>query len=98
MFPTAKWSQSVNFNICKNYCKKTRLQFVSVCSLLCVLCGRCNVSASPTDVSPTENSWMLHPLEKVSLGYFAPDRTIPSPKFDFLIFLIIILGSLYGCD
>jgi hypothetical protein len=58
----------------------------------------CNVSLSPTDVSPTENSWMLHPLDKVSLGYFAPDRTIPSPNFDFLIFLIIILGGLYGCD
>ncbi len=42
------------------------------------LVGRCNVSPSPTDVSPTENSWMLHPLDKVSLGYFAPDRTIPS--------------------
>ena len=28
----------------------------------------CNVSPSPTDVSPTENSWMLHPLDKVSLG------------------------------
>jgi hypothetical protein len=27
-----------------------------------------NVSPSPTDVSPTENSWMLHPLDKVSLG------------------------------
>jgi hypothetical protein len=39
---------------------------------------RCNVSPSPTDVSPTENSLMLHPLNKVSLGYFAPDRTIPS--------------------
>jgi hypothetical protein len=59
---------------------------------------RCNVSPSPTDVSPTENSWMLHPLDKVFRGYFAPDRTIPSPNFDFLIFLIIILGGLYGCD
>jgi hypothetical protein len=58
----------------------------------------CNVSPSPTDVSPTENSWMLHPLDKVSLGYFAPDRTIPSQNFDFLIFLIIILGGLYGRD
>jgi hypothetical protein len=44
----------------------------------------CNVSPSPTDVSPTENSWMLHPLEKVSLGYFAPDQTIPSLSFDLL--------------
>ncbi len=39
---------------------------------------RCNVSPSPTDVSPTENSWMLHPLDKVSLrdtmskGRFVP--------------------------
>jgi hypothetical protein len=45
----------------------------------------CNVSPSPHDVSPTENSWMLHPLHKVSLGYFSPDRTIPSLNFDFLI-------------
>ena len=46
---------------------------------------RCDVSPSPNDVSPTENSWMLHPLDKVSLGYFAPDRTIPSLHSDFLI-------------
>jgi hypothetical protein len=59
---------------------------------------RCNVSPSPTDVSPTENSWMLHPLDKVFHGYFAPDQTIPSLNFDFFIFLIIILGGLYGCD
>jgi hypothetical protein len=45
---------------------------------------RCNVSPSPTDVSPTENSWMLHPLDKVSLGYFAPDRTIPSLNSDLI--------------
>ncbi len=38
---------------------------------------RCNVSSSPTDVSPTENSWMMRPQEKESLGYWAPDRTIP---------------------
>jgi hypothetical protein len=53
-------------------------------------CEWCNVSpsptdvsptdVSPTDVSPTEHSWMLHPMDKVSLGYFAPDRTIPSLK------------------
>jgi hypothetical protein len=58
----------------------------------------CNVSPSPTDVSLTENSWISHPLDKVSLGCFAPDQTIPSPNLDFLIFLIIILGGLYGCD
>jgi hypothetical protein len=45
---------------------------------------RCNVSPSPTDVSPTENSWMLHPLDKVSLGYFAPDWTIPSLNSDLI--------------
>jgi hypothetical protein len=44
----------------------------------------CNVSPSPTDVSPTENSWLLHPLDKVSLGYFAPDRTIPSLNSDWI--------------
>jgi hypothetical protein len=44
----------------------------------------CNVSPSPTDVSPTENSWMLHPLDKVSLGYFAPNRTIPSLNSDLI--------------
>ncbi len=43
----------------------------------------CNVSPSPTYVSLTENSWMLHPLDKVSLGYFAPDRTISSLCFDW---------------
>ncbi len=59
----------------------------------------CNVSPSLTDVSPTENSWMLHPLDKVSLGYFAPDRTIPSLNSDFFYsFLNIILGGLYGRD
>ena len=47
-------------------------------------CKGCNVSPSPTDVSPTENSWMLHPLDKVSLGYFAPDRTIPSLNSDLI--------------
>jgi hypothetical protein len=44
----------------------------------------CNVSPSPTDVSPTENSLMLHPLDKVSLGYFAPDRTIPSQNSNLI--------------
>jgi hypothetical protein len=45
---------------------------------------RCNVSPSPTDVSTTENSWMLHPLDKVSLGYFAPDQTIPSLNSEWI--------------
>ncbi len=29
---------------------------------------------SPTDVSPTKNSWMLLPLNKASLGYCVPVR------------------------
>jgi hypothetical protein len=33
---------------------------------------------SPTDVSPTENSWMLRPLNKVSLGYCVPDQCVPT--------------------
>jgi hypothetical protein len=44
----------------------------------------CNVSPSPTDVSPIENSWMLHPLDKVSLNYFAIERTIPSLNSDLI--------------
>ncbi len=35
-------------------------------------------------MSPTKSSWMLHPLDKVSLGYFAPDRTIPSLNSDWI--------------
>ncbi len=46
---------------------------------------RCNVSPSLTNVSPTENFWMLHPLDKVSLGYFPPNQTFPSLNSDFLI-------------
>jgi hypothetical protein len=49
----------------------------------------CNVSPSPTDVSPTENSWMLHPLDKVFLDYFAPDRTIPSLNSDLIEVLCV---------
>ncbi len=30
------------------------------------------------DVSPTESSWMLRPLNKVSLGYCVPDRRVPT--------------------
>jgi hypothetical protein len=29
-------------------------------------------------VSPTENSWMLRPLNKASLGYCVPDRCVPT--------------------
>ncbi len=32
---------------------------------------------SPTDVSPTESSWMLRPLNKASLGYCVPDQCVP---------------------
>jgi hypothetical protein len=39
----------------------------------------CRVDVSPTDVSPAENSWMLRPLNKASLGYYAPDRCVPDP-------------------
>jgi hypothetical protein len=31
------------------------------------------VDVSPTDVSLTESSWMLRPLNKASLGYCVPD-------------------------
>jgi hypothetical protein len=40
--------------------------------------GRCRVDVSPTDVSPTENSWMLRPLNKASLGYCVPDQCAPT--------------------
>ncbi len=33
---------------------------------------------SPSDVSPTKNSWMLRPLNKASLGYCVPDRCVPT--------------------
>jgi hypothetical protein len=39
-------------------------------------CMRCKVDVSPIDVSPTESSWMLCPLDKASLGYCAPDRCV----------------------
>jgi len=39
---------------------------------------RCRVDVSPTDVSPIENSWMLRPLNKASLGYCVPDRCVPT--------------------
>ncbi len=29
-------------------------------------------------VSPTESSWMLRPLNKASLAYYAPDRWVPT--------------------
>jgi hypothetical protein len=37
-------------------------------------------TGSRVDVSPTENSWMLRPLNKASLGYFVPDRCVPTPS------------------
>jgi hypothetical protein len=36
------------------------------------------VDVAPTDVSPTENSGMLRPLNKASLGYCVPDRCVPT--------------------
>jgi hypothetical protein len=33
---------------------------------------------SPTDVSPTENSWMLRPLNKTSLKYCVTDQCVPN--------------------
>ncbi len=38
----------------------------------------CRGDVSPTDVSLTVSSWMLRPLNKASLGYFAPDRCVPT--------------------
>jgi hypothetical protein len=46
------------------------------------------LTIAPTDVSPTENSWMLHPLDKVSLGYFSPDGTIPSLNCEAVEFYV----------
>ena len=39
---------------------------------------RCRVDVSPTDVSPTENSLMLRPWNKASLGHCVPDRCVPT--------------------
>jgi hypothetical protein len=33
---------------------------------------------SPTDVCPTESSWMSRPLNKASLEYCVPDRSVPT--------------------
>jgi len=38
----------------------------------------CRVDVSLTDVSLTENSWMLRPLNKASLGYCALDQCVPT--------------------
>jgi hypothetical protein len=38
----------------------------------------CRVDVSMTDVSPTESSWMLRPLNKASFGYCAPDQCVPT--------------------
>jgi hypothetical protein len=38
----------------------------------------CRVDVSPTNVSQSESSWMLRPLNKASLAYYAPDRCIPT--------------------
>ncbi len=42
------------------------------------LLNHCRVDVSPTDVSLTESSWMLRPLNKLSLGYYASDRFVPT--------------------
>jgi hypothetical protein len=47
-------------------------------SLISMSCSEYRKNWCNVNLSPTENSWMLQPLDKVSLGYFAPDRTIPS--------------------
>jgi hypothetical protein len=39
---------------------------------------RSRVDVSPTDVSLTENSWMLRPFNKASLGYCVPDQCVPT--------------------
>jgi hypothetical protein len=38
----------------------------------------CSLQGCRVDVSPTENSWMLRPLNKASLGYCVPDRCVPT--------------------
>ncbi len=37
-----------------------------------------SADVSPTDVSPTKNSWMLRPWNKASLGHCVPDRCVPT--------------------
>ena len=82
-----KRTEDGSFAINLTLCLSTLCMYVSMsnAALLAYAANeRCNVSPSPNDVSPTENSWMLHPLDKVSLGYFAPDQTIPSLNSDWI--------------
>jgi hypothetical protein len=39
---------------------------------------QCRVDVSPTNVSLTENSWILQPSYYLSLGLIIPDRCVPS--------------------
>jgi hypothetical protein len=61
-----------------------QLDIIWVQEVVIYIIQGCNVSLSPTDVSPMENSWMLNLLDKVSLEYFAPDQTIPSLNPDLI--------------
>ncbi len=45
---------------------------------LCLVTQVCRVDVSPTDVSLTESSWMLRPLNKASLEYCVPDWCVPT--------------------
>ncbi len=44
---------------------------------ICPIPGLHHQDVSPNDVSPTENSWMFHPLNKASLWYCVPDQCVP---------------------
>ncbi len=50
----------------------------------------CYVNSSPTNVSLNEFSWILHPLDKASLGYCVPKLAyyiLQEPELAFLFFL-----------
>ncbi len=73
--------QKLVFNI--KFIALTLLFQTPHCGLFCIcvllICSLgCRVDLSPTDVSPTGNSWMLGPLNKASLGYCAPDQCVPT--------------------
>ncbi len=60
----------------------------------------CRVDVSPTDVSPTESSWMLRPLNKASLEYCVPDRCVPTldraPSHYGLFIVLVAEGPVQG--
>jgi hypothetical protein len=62
---------------CKN-CSPFLLNICATCGSMDILLDRCRVNVSPTNVSPTESSWMLRPLYDVSLGLIIPDRCVPT--------------------